>query len=270
MILKKIKPRTTSQRNLIKINYNNVISKKPLLKYKIIGTKTSSGRNNTGKITISHKGGGHKKRYRKVEFMREKSKIEIITSIEYDPNRNSFIASSYDFISKSYQYILSPKNLKVGDIIKSGFIAEIKVGHSLPISKIPVGSLIHNISKTRMKKAQISRSAGSFSRLIEKTSKYGRILLNSGKQKLIPIKCFATLGIVSNDFVILATRAKAGRSRWLNQRPTVRGVAMNPIDHPHGGGEGKTSGGRSSVTPWGKPTRGIKTSRSKNKLTLIK
>lgn len=263
MILKKIKPRTPSQRNLIKIK-SQCLLKKPLLKHNIFGIKTSSGRNNSGKITVFHKGGGHKKKYRKIEFLRNQPKTEIITSIEYDPNRNAFIASSYDFLLKSYQYILAPKNLKVGDIIKSGLIAETKIGHSLPISKIPIGSLIHNISKRQKKKAQISRSAGTFSRLIEKTSKHGRILLSSGKQQLVSIQCFATLGIVSNDFNFLTTRAKAGRSRWLNQRPTVRGVAMNPIDHPHGGGEGKTGGGRSSVTPWGKPTKGGKTTRSKN------
>lgn len=267
--LKKIKPRTSAQRNLIKIK-SQFISKTPLLKHNILGIKTSSGRNNTGKITIFQKGGGHKKRYRKIAFSRKRNGIEIITSIEYDPNRNSFIASSYNFMLKSYQYVLAPKNLKVGDIIKSGLIAETKIGHSLPISKIPVGSLMHNISNIHTQKAQISRAAGTFSRLIEKTSKYGRILLSSGKQQLVPIQCFATLGIVSNDYTFLTTRAKAGRSRWLNQRPTVRGVAMNPIDHPHGGGEGKTAGGRSSVTPWGKPTKGVKTSRSKNKLIIKK
>ena len=262
-MLKKVETRTPSQRNLIKIKSQKNL-KPSLLKHKILGIKTNSGRNNRGRITISHKGGGHKRKYKKIEFFLERRGTEIITSIEYDPNRNAYVASSYNYRLKSYQYLLAPKNLKVGDIVKSGLNAETKIGHSLPISKIPIGSLIHNISKTYGKKAQISRSAGTFSRLIEKTTKYGRILLSSGKQQIISVHCFATLGVISNDFYFLTTRGKAGRTRWLNQRPTVRGVAMNPVDHPHGGGEGKTSGGRPSVTPWGKPSKGIKTSRSIN------
>lgn len=269
MTLKKIKPQTPSQRNLIQIK-SQFLSKSPFLKNKIVGSRVSTGRNNYGKITIYHRGGGHKKNYRKVVFLRNATSVEIITSIEYDPYRSAFIASSYNSVSKTYQYILAPKNLKVGNIIKSGVNSEIKIGHSLPISKIPVGSLIHNISRIPLKKAQLSRSGGTYSRLIEKTSKYGRIILSSGKQEIVPVQCFATIGIVSNDFNFLATKAKAGRSRWLNRRPIVRGVAMNPIDHPHGGGEGKTSGGRASVTPWGKPTKGFKTGGSKNKTIKIK
>ena len=269
MQLIKIPPTTPSQRNLIQIK-SKFLSKRPLLKHKILGLKTPSGKNNTGKITSYHKGGGHKQKYRKIEFLRNISAIEIITSIEYDPNRNSFIASSYNLVLKIYKYIIAPKNLKIGNIIESGVNAKIKVGHSLPISKIPVGSLIHNISLSKTKKAQYSRSAGTFSRLIEKTSRYARIILSSVKQLLVDINCFDTLGIVSNEFNFLKTKAKAGRTRWLNRRPVVRGVAMNPIDHPHGGGEGKTSGGRSSVTPWGRPAKNVKTSRSKKSDGIIK
>jgi large subunit ribosomal protein L2 len=264
MNLIKAKPITPSQRNLIQIK-SSILSKTPLLKKEIKGVKTRSGKNSSGVITVRHKGGGHKQKYRKIEFTRNKTATEIITSIEYDPNRNSFIASSYNFQLQTYHYIISPKNINIGDIIESGSNAKIKVGHSLPLSKIPIGSLIHNVSVNSRNYAQLSRSAGTFSRLVKKTSKYGIIILSSGNQYLIPINCFATLGVVSNEFSFLTTKSKAGRSRWLNIRPSVRGVAMNPIDHPHGGGEGKTSGGRSSVTPWGRPTKNGKTSYLKNK-----
>jgi large subunit ribosomal protein L2 len=269
MKLKKINPTTPSQRNLIKIK-GTPLRKKPLIKTKILGLKNSSGRNNLGKITAFHKGGGHKQKYRKIDFHRKNDSVGIIASIEYDPNRNSNIASVYSFSTNSYYYIIAPKNLSVGDIIKSGSNAEPKIGHSLPISKIPVGSFIHNVSVKSNQKAQIARSAGTFCQLIEKTSKQGRIRLNSGEQRFLSINCLATIGIVSNDFFFLTTVGKAGRSRWLNKRPKVRGVAMNPIDHPHGGGEGKTSGGRTSVSPWGKPTKGGKTSRSVNNLIIVK
>ena len=270
MNLKKYNPTTPSQRNLLQLDRIG-LNKKPMLKSKIVGIKNSSGRNNTGKITSFHKGGGHKKKYRKINFLRTNDTISIVTSIEYDPYRTANIASLYNFLDKTYSYILSPKNLKIGDIIKSGENAEPKNGHSLKISKIPIGSLIHNVSVKENIKSQISRAAGTFSQLIEKTPNLGRIQLSSGEQRYISINCYATIGIVSNDLLFLTTLSKAGRSRWLNRRPKVRGVAMNPIDHPHGGGEGKTSGGRtSSVTPWGKPTKGGKTSKSKNKFIIFK
>ena len=189
----------------------------------------------------------------------------------FDGEQNYYNISSYVFNlkTKNFYYTIAPKNLKVGDIVKSGSNAEIKNGHSLPISKIPVGCLIHNIAPKINGIAKFSRSAGTFSQLIEKTTNYGKIKLSSGEQQTISINCFATIGIVSNEFLTLTTLGKAGRSRWLNKRPKVRGVAMNPIDHPHGGGEGKTSGGRSSVTPWGKPTKNGKTSKSKNKFRIL-
>lgn len=165
-------------------------------------------------------------------------------------------------------YILAPINLNVGNIIKTGTHAEPKIGHSLPISNIPVGCCIHNLSPKTKTKAQISRSAGTFSYLLEKTAKYGRIELSSGEQRLLSVDCFATIGIVSNELNSLTKLGKAGRARWLNRRPTVRGVAMNPVDHPHGGGEGKKSG--ASLTPWGKPTKNKCTSKSKNKLIISK
>ena len=265
MQLKIYKPTTPSLRNLIQLNKKKLI-KKPLLKSKIKGLKIKSGKNFSGQLTMFNKGGGHKKKYRQIQFKRSAESIGVVTSLEHDPFRSSIIASIYEFLTKQFYYIIAPKNLEVGDVIKSGLNSDIKNGHSLPISKIPVGCLIHNISPKKKKPGQISRAAGTFSQLIEKTSKFGKIKLSSGEQRKLSINCFATIGVVSKDLAILTTIGKAGRSRWLNKRPKVRGVAMNPIDHPHGGGEGKTSGGRkTSVTPWGNPTKGIKTSRSVNK-----
>jgi large subunit ribosomal protein L2 len=267
MNLKKIKPITPSYRNLIQIN-NKHLTKTFEVKSKIIGSKNTAGRNNTGKITSFQKGGGHKQKYRNIDFFRTQDSIGIVTSIEYDPNRSANIASIFSIYKKHYFYILAPKNLKIGNIIKTGANAEPKIGHSLPISNIPVGCCIHNVSPKIKKKAQISRAAGTFSSLIEKTAEFGRIELSSGEQRLLSVNCFATIGLVSNELNSLTKLGKAGRSRWLNRRPTVRGVAMNPIDHPHGGGEGKKSG--TSSTPWGKPAKNGFTSKSKNKLIVKK
>ena len=265
MKLKKLNPITPSQRNLIRLN-KSMLLRKSLLKKDILGITNVAGRNNTGKITSFHKGGGHKKKYRKIEFLRNKNSTGIVCSIEHDPYRNSNIASVYDFLEKTYYYILQPNNLNVGDIIKSGDNAEPQIGHALQISKVPVGSFIHNISLKANKKSQISRSAGTSSLLIEKTATGGQIKLTSGKIISLANQCTATIGVVSNGLTYLTNVGKAGRSRWLNNRPKVRGVAMNPIDHPHGGGEGKTSGGRkTSVTPWGKPVRKGSTSTSKKR-----
>ena len=244
------KPTTPSQRHLIKLNLK-YLKKKPIIKKKLKGLVNSGGRNSSGKITIRHKGGGHKKKYRKINFDRAEASTGIIVSLEYDPNRNANIASIYSIYDKIFFYILAPEGLNVGDIIKSGPNAEPKIGNSLPVSGIPEGEHIHNVSPTTFKPAQISRSAGTFSRIREKKSKYTGIELSSGEQKFISSDCYATMGIVSNQFFNLTRLGKAGKARWLNRRPTVRGVAMNPIDHPHGGGEGKKSG--KSKTPWGKP-----------------
>lgn len=250
--MKTKKPASPSQRQLIKLKLED-LRKKPILKAKIKGLKTSSGRNNSGKITVRHKGGGHKQKYRKICFDRANTSTGITCTIEYDPNRNANIASIYDVSDGSFFYILAPKDLKIGDIVKSGPNAEPVLGHSLPVRKIPVGSYIHNISIKTTKPGQISRSAGTYSKLMEKTLEYARIELSSGEQKFISSKCYATIGIVSNDLMFLTQLGKAGQSRWLNRRPTVRGVAMNPVDHPHGGGEGKKSG--RGKTPWGKPVK---------------
>lgn len=265
MVLKTRKTVTSSQRQLVNLSQKN-LRKRPLLKKHSKGMINSSGRNNSGKITIRHKGGGQKKKYRAINFFRTNTDTGIICSIEYDPNRNANIASVFDTSTYQFSYILAPKNLKIGDIVRSGPNAETKVGHSLPIAKISVGSYIHNISPKSKKPAQISRSAGTFSKLIEKTLSYAKIELSSGEQRFISVKCYATIGVVSNEFAFLTKLKKAGQSRWLNKRPSVRGVAMNPIDHPHGGGEGKKSGAKR--TPWGKSTHEKKTGQNKNKLII--
>jgi len=252
----------------LKLLDKSMLSKINPLKSKCRGLKLTGGRNNLGRITNFRKGGGHKKLYRKIDFIRTETE-GIVLSLEHDPNRTAFIASVYDLKKKVFFYILAPQGLKPGDIVKSGPHAEIKIGHSLPIEKIPVGSFIHNICLSKGKKSQLVRAAGNFAQLIQKDNLFGRIKLQSGEQRLISVDCTATMGILSNENKNLICLGKAGRSVWLNKRPTVRGVAMNPVDHPHGGGEGKSSGGRPSVTPWGKPARGQKTSRSKNKLVIV-
>lgn len=264
-MLKTKKPTSPAQRHLIQLNLSH-LNKKPLLKKKIKKLLISSGRNNSGKITVRHKGAGHKRKYREINFSRFKSMTGITISIEYDPNRNCQIAAIYDISDKSFFYIIAPNTLKIGDVIKSGANAEPKIGHSLPISEIPIGSFIHNISCIKNKPSQISRAAGTFSKLKEKNSKYAKIELSSRENRYVQVDCYATYGVVSNELVCLTNKGKAGRSRWLGIRPTVRGVAMNPIDHPHGGGEGKKSG--KGKTPWGKNTKSGKTSKSKNKLIV--
>jgi large subunit ribosomal protein L2 len=247
-----VNPATPAQRHSIKLNSKH-LKKAPLIKNKIKGLISQNGRNNSGRITVRHKGGGHKKSYREINYSRTDESTGIICSIEYDPNRNSNIASVYDFSKKSFYYMLAPKDSKMGDIVKSGSNTEPKLGYSLPLSKIPVGSFIHNIATKPAKPAQLSRSAGAFSSLKEKTLSQVVIRLSSGEQKTISSKCYATVGVVSNELVVFTKLGKAGQSRWLNKRPTVRGVAMNPVDHPHGGGEGKKSG--KGKTPWGTQLR---------------
>lgn len=244
------KATTPSKRNLITLRNKKHLVKKPFIKNKIIGLKNSSGRNNSGKITVRHKGGGQKKKYRKIDFYRKNDTTGIVCSIEYDPNRKSFIASIYNLSTSNFFYILAPKNLKVGNIVKSGNKAGQYIGHASELLKIPEGTYLHNISPKEKKQSQLTRSAGTFSLLKEKTSKWARISLQSGEQRFLSLKCLATIGSVSNGLMFLTKLGKAGQSRWLNKRPSVRGVAMNPVDHPHGGGEGKKSG--RAKTPWGK------------------
>lgn len=262
MEVKSQKPSTASRRHLKQLNMTH-LRKKPLIKKQIIGITNSNGRNNSGKITVSHKGAGHKKRYRKINFTRVKNSTGIVTSLEYDPNRNSNIASIYDFTSKNFFYIISPNNLQLGDIVQSGLNIEPKLGSSLPLFKLPVGSFIHNIALQVDKPAKLSRAAGTFAIIKENSAEQTTIELSSGEQKQVSAQSYATIGIVSNEFILFAQKGKAGRARWLNKRPTVRGVAMNPVDHPHGGGEGKKSG--KGVTPWGKPVKKARTRKISQK-----
>ena len=262
MTLKFHKPTTPSTRHLISNNTKGFLSKTFLLKSCSIGFKNSSGRNNQGKITAWQKGGGHKRIFRKIFKSNFEMVKGIVLSLEYDPNRTSNIAAIFNLETKAFFYILAPYKLNIGDILEFHPNAKIFLGNRLPLSKMPVGSFFHNLFIQN--KPQITKAAGCFSVLLEKTSNYCKVKLSSGEIRLVLENSTASLGILSNKTNFLTTLGKAGRSRWLNKRPTVRGVAMNPVDHPHGGGEGKTSGGRTSVTPWGKPTKNKKTSRSTN------
>jgi large subunit ribosomal protein L2 len=241
----------TSLSNYLILCYNKKF-RKPLVKFKIKGFKNLTGRNSNGKILSYHRGGGHKRKYREINFNCSKTSTKIVLSIEYDPFRTAYIAAAYQFRNKKYIYILAPKNLQVGDILKSGINADLKLGHALPLKKIPIGSFIYNIASKTKENGKIARSAGTFAKLIEKNSNFGLIRMSSSQHKFLSINCYANLGVVSNQLHYLKTKQKAGKSRWLNKRPIVRGVAMNPIDHPHGGGEGKKSGLK--LSPWGKPS----------------
>jgi large subunit ribosomal protein L2 len=267
MIFKNIKPITSSRRHLLQLNKKH-LAKKPFLKTEISGIKNNAGRNNSGKITIFHKGGGVKQKYRTINFTRTTESTGIICSIEHDPNRSAFIAAVFNYLENTFYYILASQNLKIGDVVKSGENVELSLSNSLPLERIPSGTLIHNILPKVFAKAQLSRSAGAFSVVKEKTKTAAVIKLNSGEHRFVSLKCFASIGKVSNSFYYLSQSGKAGRSRWLNIRPTVRGVAMNPIDHPHGGGEGKKSG--KSLSPWGKHNKKGKTGKTNNLLIIHK
>jgi large subunit ribosomal protein L2 len=226
--------------------------------------RRKSGRNSMGRITVRHMGGGHKRRYREIDFKRNKEGIPgRVVSIEYDPNRSANIAL-ISYLDGEKRYIIAPNGLKAGDQITSGKQSDIKAGNSMKLFELPVGTLIHNIEMRPGKGGQLVRSAGTFAQLLSKEGAYCHIRLPSGEIRLIKSECRATIGQVGNLDHENISLGKAGRKRWLGIRPTVRGVAMNPVDHPHGGGEGRTSGGRHPVTPWGKPTKGYKT-RKKNK-----
>ncbi len=262
MALKKFNPVTPSQRGLIMVDRSELWKGKPE-KSLTVGIANSGGRNNLGRITAWHRGGGHKKKYRLVDFKRKLWDIEAtVERIEYDPNRTAFIALiRYD--NGELSYILAPQRLAVGDKVVAGEKADIKPGNALPLKNIPVGTIVHNVEMKPGKGGQIARSAGSYVQLVGKDSGYALLRLRSGEVRLVRAECMATIGAVSNPDHQNVNFGKAGRMRWLGRRPVVRGVAMNPIDHPHGGGEGKTSGGRHPVTPWGKPTKGKRTRSNK-------
>ena len=262
MALKQYKPTSPGQRQLVTVLRNDLHSGKPEKKL-TKGLVKTGGRNNTGRITSWHRGGGHKRKYRIIDFKRfnfnKEAKVE---RIEYDPNRSSFIALIvYEDGSKSY--IIAPQKIKIGDKVISGEKVDIKPGNAMPLSSMPLGTLIHNVELKPGKGGQLARSAGTYVQLVGRDQGYSILRLSSGEVRLVLSKCMATVGSVSNPDNQNTKDSKAGRSRWLGKRPHVRGVAMNPIDHPHGGGEGKTSGGRHPVTPWGKPTKGKRTRSNK-------
>ncbi len=268
MSLKQYKPNTSAQRGTILVSKSSLWHGRPE-KTLTKSVNRAFGKNNLGRITSWHKGGGHKNLYRILDFKRNKTDIESeVQRIEYDPNRTAFIAL-IKYKDGVLSYILAPNDLKIGDKILSSDNAEILPGNSLKLSNIPVGSNIHNIELKPGKGGQLIRSAGTYASIIGKGNGYAQIKLSSGEVRLVLLECRATIGVISNLNQKNIKLGKAGRNRWLGVRPTVRGVAMNPVDHPHGGGEGKTSGGRHPVTPWGKSTKGKKTRKRKDTSKFI-
>lgn len=259
MGVRKLKPVTNGTRHSILYDFAEITKSEPE-KSLVEPLKKHAGRNNQGRITVRHRGGGHKRLYRIIDFKRDKFGVPAkVAAIEYDPNRSARIALLHYFDGEK-RYIIWPEGLKVGDIVKSGPDAEIKVGNSLPLENIPVGTLVHNIELTPGKGGQLVRSAGMSAQILGREGDYIQIRLPSGEIRLVYKKCMATIGAVGLAEHELIELGKAGRSRWLGIRPTVRGTAMNPVDHPHGGGEGKTFG-KHPVSPWGLPTKGYKTRR---------
>lgn len=262
MAVVKSKPTSAGRRHQVKVVTEGLHKGSPhgpLLEKK---SKTG-GRNNLGRITTRHIGGGHKQHYRKIDFKRNKDGIPAkVERIEYDPNRTAHIALLL-YADGERRYIIAPKGVQAGEVLYSGSAAPIKAGNCLPVRNIPVGSVVHAIELKPGKGAQLARSAGASVQLVAREGQYATVRLRSGEMRKVPIDCRATLGEVSNSEHSLRKLGKAGAARWRGVRPTVRGVAMNPVDHPHGGGEGKTSGGRHPVTPWGVPTKGYKTRKNK-------
>ncbi|WP_314063063.1 50S ribosomal protein L2 [uncultured Vagococcus sp.] len=262
MAIKKYKPTTNGRRNMTGSDFAEITTSTPE-KTLLEPSKNNAGRNNNGRITVRHQGGGHKRQYRVIDFKRNKDNVEaVVKTIEYDPNRSANIALLH-YTDGVKTYILAPKGLEVGMRLVSGEEVDIKIGNALPLSNIPVGTVVHNIEMKPGKGGQLIRSAGTKAQVLGKEGKYVLVRLNSGEVRMILATCRATIGLVGNEQHELINIGKAGRSRWMRKRPTVRGSVMNPNDHPHGGGEGKAPIGKPSpVTPWGKPTLGYKT-RSK-------
>ena len=262
MALKSYKAITPSLRQLVIVDRSGLWKGKPV-KALTRGKSETGGRNNHGHITAHHRGGGHKRRLRLVDFKRRKFDVTAtVERLEYDPNRSGFIAL-IKYADGELAYILAPQRLKAGDQVVSGERVDIKPGNAMPLANMPVGTIVHNVELKKGRGGQLARSAGTYAQLVGKDAGYAQIKLNSGEVRLVPAECLATVGAVSNPDQQNIVIGKAGRTRWLGHRPVVRGVAMNPVDHPHGGGEGKTSGGRHPVTPWGKPTKGKKTRKNK-------
>ena len=269
MALKTFNPTTPSQRQLVIVDRSSLYKGKPV-KALTEGKHSSGGRNNTGRITVRFQGGGHKRTYRLVDFKRRKFDVEgTIERIEYDPNRTAYIAL-VKYTDGDLAYILAPQRLASGDkVIASEKAVDVKPGNTMPLQFIPVGSIIHNVEMKPGKGGQIARSAGSYAQLVGRDQGMAILRLNSGEQRLVHGTCLATIGAVSNPDHANINDGKAGRSRWRGKKPHNRGVVMNPVDHPHGGGEGRTSGGLHPVTPWGKPTKGKRTRSNKSTDKMI-
>jgi large subunit ribosomal protein L2 len=268
MAVIKSKPTSPGKRGEVRVVHKHLHKGAP--HKALVEKKTKSGgRNNKGRITVRHIGGGHAQKYRKIDFKRSKTSCSAkVERIEYDPNRTAHIALLL-YSDGERRYIIAPKGINLGDVIMSGNDAPIKVGNSLPIKNIPVGTVVHCIELKPGKGAQMARSAGTSAQLIAKEGSYATLRLRSGEMRKVLSACQASIGEVSNSEHNLRSLGKAGAKRWRGVRPTVRGVAMNPVDHPHGGGEGRTSGGRHPVSPWGMPTKGFKTRSNKRTDKLI-
>jgi large subunit ribosomal protein L2 len=268
MALKHFNPVTASLRGTVLIDRSELWKGKPV-KGLTEGEHSSGGRNNHGRITSRFRGGGHKQAYRLVDFKRRKYDVAaVVERLEYDPNRTAFIAL-IKYADGELSYIIAPQRLKVGDPVVSGLRVDIKPGNAMPLAAIPVGTIIHNIELKPGAGGKMARSAGTFAQLVGKDQGYAQIKLTSGELRIVRAECMASIGAVSNADHQNEQIGKAGRSRWLGRKPHNRGVVMNPVDHPHGGGEGRTSGGRHPVTPWGKPTKGYKTRTNKRTDDLI-
>ncbi|MXY40791.1 MAG: 50S ribosomal protein L2 [Rhodospirillaceae bacterium] len=261
MSLKHYKAMTPGQRGLVLVDRSGLYKGKPV-KHLTEGKSQKGGRNNAGRITARRRGGGHKQRYRVVDFKRTREGRATVERLEYDPNRTAFIAL-IRYADGELSYILAPQRLGVGDSVESGPGADIKPGNALPLRNIPVGTIVHNVEMKVGKGGQIARAAGAYVQLVGRDSGYAQLRLASGEMRMVRQECMATVGAVSNPNNQNTNLGKAGRNRWKGKRPSVRGVAMNPVDHPHGGGEGRSSGGRHPVTPWGKPTKGRRTRSNK-------
>ena len=268
MPLKTFRPTTPSQRQLVQTDRGTLHKGDPV-KALTKGLTKSGGRNNRGRVTARRRGGGHKRRYRIIDFKRKKfDVVATVKRLEYDPNRSAHIALvKYD--DGEQAYILAPQRVGPGDTVVASEKVDVQPGNAMPMRNIPVGTVIHNIEMKVGKGGQIARSAGTYAQLVGKDSGYALLKLGSGEQRMIRAECMATIGAVSNPDQKNINLGKAGRKRWLGKRPQVRGVAMNPVDHPHGGGEGRTSGGRHPATPWGKPTKGKRTRSNKRTDRLI-
>ena len=268
MALKKFNPTTPGRRGLVLINRAGLWKGDPV-KALTEGLTKKGGRNNNGRITARRRGGGHKRLYRMVDFKRRKFDVPAkVVRLEYDPNRTAFIAL-IEYEDGEVSYILAPQRLEAGDSVVSGAKADIKPGNALPLASIPIGTIVHNVEMKPGKGGQIARSAGTYVQLVGRDAGRALLRLGSGEVRMVRADCMATIGAVSNPDQANIKLGKAGRKRWLGKRPSVRGVAMNPVDHPHGGGEGRTSGGRDPVTPWGRPTKGAKTRHNKRTDRLI-